>query len=142
MIVSVTRENFVNSICVVIFQIEADNSFPKSFLAKRITPKARTILWTSNWNRKLKNSLRIYFILAKCSGCGQSEIIDVVTQEFCLSNSVHPQLRIIMIIIRVGDTERAHFIQVQVLLHNGYRQLSIRKTRYYHFSKKVHSDRN
>jgi len=78
MIVSVTHEIFVNSICVVIFQIEAHISFPALFLAKRITPKARTILWTSNSNQRLKNVLRINFILAKCSCCGQSEIIDVV----------------------------------------------------------------
>ena len=101
MIVSVTHEIFVNAICVIIFQIEADIGFPKSFLAKRITRKARTIFWTSNSNQRLKNLLRINFILAKCSCCGQSEIKDVVTQEFSLSNSGHPQFRIIMIIIRL-----------------------------------------
>ena len=65
MIVSVTHEFFVNWICVIIFQIEADVSFPMLFLAKRITPRARTILWTSNSNQRLKNLLRIHFMLAK-----------------------------------------------------------------------------
>ena len=46
----------------------------------------------------------VYFILAKCSGSGQSEIIDVVTQEFSLSKSAHSQLRIVMIIIRLLES--------------------------------------